>query len=35
MIFFLIKNMDNLYFIPKNILTNFFIELTIYKNGYQ
>ena len=29
------KNMDNLYFIPNNILTKFFKELTKYKNGYQ
>ena len=27
--------MDNLYFIPNNILTNFFNELTKYKNDYQ
>ena len=27
--------MDNLYFIPNNILTNFFKELTKYKNDYQ
>ena len=27
--------MDNLYFIPNNIITNFFKELTKYKNDYQ
>ena len=27
--------MDNLYFIPNNIFTNFFKELTKYKNDYQ
>ena len=27
--------MDNLPFIPNNILTNFFKELTKYKNDYQ
>ena len=27
--------MDNLHFIPNNILTNFFKELTKYKNDYQ
>ena len=27
--------MYNLYFIPNNILTNFFKELTKYKNDYQ
>ena len=27
--------MDNLYFIPNNILINFFKELTKYKNDYQ
>ena len=27
--------MDNLHFIPNNILTIFFKELTKYKNGYQ
>ena len=27
--------MDNLHFIPTNILTNFFKELTKYKNDYQ
>ena len=27
--------MDNLYFIPNNILTKFFKELTKYKNDYQ
>ena len=26
---------NNLYFIPNNILTNFFKELTKYKNDYQ
>ena len=34
-IFFLKKNIDNLHFIPNNILTNFFKELTKYKNDYQ
>ena len=29
------KNMDNLYFIPNNILTKFFKELMKYKNDYQ
>ena len=29
------KNIDNLHFIPNNILTNFFKELTKYKNDYQ
>ena len=29
------KKMDNLHFIPNNILTNFFKELTKYKNVYQ
>ena len=27
--------MDNLHFIPNNILTNFFKELIKYKNDYQ
>ena len=27
--------MGNLHFIPNNILTNFFKELTKYKNDYQ
>ena len=27
--------MDNLYFIPNNILTKFFKKLTKYKNDYQ
>ena len=27
--------MDNLHFIPNNILTKFFKELTKYKNNYQ
>ena len=27
--------MDNLHFIPNNIHTNFFKELTKYKNDYQ
>ena len=27
--------MDNLHFIPNNIVTNFFKELTKYKNDYQ
>ena len=31
---FLKKNMDNLHFIPNNILTKFFKELTKYKNDY-
>ena len=30
-----IKKMDNLHFIPNNILANFFKELTKYKNDYQ
>ena len=29
------KNIYNLNFIPNNILTNFFKELTKYKNDYQ
>ena len=29
------KYMDNLHFIPNNILANFFKELTKYKNDYQ
>ena len=29
------KKMDNLHFIYNNILTNFFEELTKYKNDYQ
>ena len=29
------KYMENLHFIPNNILTNFFKELTKYKNDYQ
>ena len=29
------KNMDNLHFIPNNILTKIFIELTKYKNDYH
>ena len=29
------KKMDNLHFIPNNILTNFFKELTKYKHDYQ
>ena len=29
------KYMDNLHFIPNNILTNFFKESTKYKNDYQ
>ena len=28
-------NMDNLYFIPNNIFSKFFKELTTYKNDYQ
>ena len=28
------KKIDNLHFIPNNILTNFFKELTKYKNDY-
>ena len=27
--------MNNLHFIPNNIVTNFFKELTKYKNDYQ
>ena len=27
--------MDNLHFLPNNILTNFFKELTKFKNNYQ
>ena len=27
--------MDNLHIVPNNILTNFFKELTKYKNDYQ
>ena len=27
--------MDNLHFIPNNILTNFFKEITKYKNDYR
>ena len=30
-----LKKMDNLYFIPNNILTKIFKELTKYKNDYQ
>ena len=30
-----IKKLDNLQFIPNNILTKFFKELTKYKNDYQ
>ena len=30
-----LKENDNLHFIPNNILTNFFKELTKYKNDYQ
>ena len=29
------NNVDNLHFIPNNILTKFFKELTKYKNDYQ
>ena len=29
------RKMDNLHFIPNNILTKFFKELTKYKNDYQ
>ena len=29
------KNMDDLHFIPNNVLTKIFKELTKYKNGYQ
>ena len=29
------KKMYNLHFIPNNIFTNFFKELTKYKNDYQ
>ena len=28
------KKMDNLHFIPNNILTNFFKEIRKYKNDY-
>ena len=31
---FFLKKMDNLHFIPNNILTKFFKELTKYKNDY-
>ena len=31
----ILKKMDNLHFIPNNILTKFFKELTKYKNDYQ
>ena len=34
-IFFKKKYIDNLHFIPNNILTIFFKELTKYKNDYQ
>ena len=30
-----LKKIDNLHFIPNNILTIFFKELTKYKNNYQ
>ena len=33
--YFFIFKMDNLHFIPNNILTIFFKELTKYKNNYQ
>ena len=33
--FFFFLNMDNLHFILNNILTNFFKELTKYKNDYR
>ena len=29
------KKMESLHFIPNNIITNFFKELTKYKNDYQ
>ena len=29
------KKTDNLHFMPNNILTKFFKELTKYKNDYQ
>ena len=29
------KSMENLHFIPNNIITKFFKELTKYKNDYQ
>ena len=32
---FLKKYIENLHFIPNNILTKFFKELTKYKNDYQ
>ena len=31
----ILKKIDNLHFIPNNILTIFFKELTKYKNNYQ
>ena len=34
-IIFFFLNIDNLHFILNNILTNFFKELTKYKNDYQ
>ena len=30
-----LKKMDNLHFVPNNILTIFFKKLTKYKNDYQ
>ena len=33
--FFFFLNVDNLHFIPNNILKKFFKELTKYKNDYQ
>ena len=33
--FTIIKKINNLHFIPNNILTIFFKELIKYKNGYQ
>ena len=33
--FIIIKKMDNLHFIPNNILTKIFKELIKYKNNYQ
>ena len=32
---FFFLNMKNLHFIPNNILTKFFKDLTKYKNDYQ
>ena len=35
LIIIIINNMDNLHFIPNNILIKFFKELTKYKDDYQ